>query len=162
LAIRYALDFEHVAVVIKSHVRQTRVFEIEAMLAELPPSHASRVRLVEDVDSLPLILWADLVLDVASGISFDAVRRGKPVIVLDHIDSNRATLSHYLSCCRCEDRDAFAQTFSTLVEGQLGKPFYDPEELSRFVTEVIEPNGPDVLDDYVQLLSRGQWPIAHI
>jgi hypothetical protein len=151
--IRIALQFDNVCVIIMDHVRGNRVPQIASLGDKLTPSERSRLRILNDVGSVPLILWCDLVLDLMTGVAFDAVRRNIPVLELECLQTNKSAIGTYLTASRIDDRDQFFHTMKAFSQGQMDlENFYDPEELEVFVREMIEQNGPNVLGDYVRFI----------
>jgi hypothetical protein len=153
--IRIALQFSNVCVIIMDHVRGNRVPQIASLSDKLSPSEKSRLRILSNVGSVPLILWCDLVLDLMTGVAFDAVRRNIPVLELECLQTNKSAIGAYLTASRIDDRDQFFHTIEAFSQGRMDmKNFYDPEELEVFVREMIEQNGPDVLGDYVRFIKN--------
>jgi hypothetical protein len=151
--IRIALQFENVCVIVMDHVRGNRVPQLASLEGKLTPSENSRLRILGDVGSVPLILWCDLVLDLMTGVAFDAVRRNIPVLELECLQTNKSTIGAYLTASRVNDRDEFFHIMEAFSRNQLDMDnFYDPKELEVFVREMIEQNGPDVLGDYVRFI----------
>jgi len=157
--IRMALKFENICVIIMDHVRGKRVPQIKALDTQLTDSERSRLRIIGDADSVPLILWCDLVLDLMTGVAFDAVRRKKPVLTLDCLQTSTSAIGTYLSASRINDRDTFFRTIDAFSNGRLDPDnFYDPDELTEFTRNMIEQNGPNVLEDYVQFIAEAMTP----
>jgi hypothetical protein len=151
--IRMALKFENVCVIIMDHVRGKRVPQITDLKNQLTDSERKRLRIIGDSDSVPLILWCDIVLDLMTGVAFDAVRRKKPVLALDCLQTNKSAIGTYITASHINDRDTYFHTIESFSNDQLDlEKFYDPDEFAEFVRDMIEQNGPDVLGDYVRFI----------
>lgn len=108
----------------------------------------------DEVDSADLLRWADAVIDIGTSIAFEAVLRRMPVLELEYVHANRSTVADYLAQTKLRCRDDLVSALDELRSGDWGG--YDEDAWSNFLHSVVEPAGPDVLDDYVGLLRNAR------
>jgi hypothetical protein len=104
-----------------------------------------------EVHSPVLLDWADAALDVGTSVVFESVVRETPVLELEYLHPNRSTVAAYVGATAMHTRDDVYHAVRRLADDTGG--FYDPAERDSFVRNVVEPAGPDVLENYVELLS---------
>ena len=103
------------------------------------------------VHSAHLLEWADVIVDLATSVSFEAVKVGKPVLAADYLIAGRSTVAHYMpeTELRCRD-DVYEKIDGFLRNGC--DSFYIEEHRQRFIDEMLHVGGPDVLPRFVALL----------
>ena len=103
------------------------------------------------VHSAHLLEWADVIVDLATSVSFEAVKVGKPVLAADYLIAGRSTVAHYMpeTELRCRD-DVYEKIDGFLRNGC--DSFYIEEHRQRFIDEMLHVGGPDVLPRFVTLL----------
>ncbi|HEX8873218.1 MAG TPA: hypothetical protein VF780_01220, partial [Nitrosospira sp.] len=95
--------FPGVELVIKPHTRGgwRQPLTGSASLRQLP-----NVSVAEDsVHSIPLMNWADVIIDLATSVVFEAVKAKKPVLAADYLHAGRSAVAHYMpeTELRCRD-----------------------------------------------------------
>ncbi len=106
----------------------------------------------DDVHSVHLLNWADVVMDLATSVVFEAVTAGKPVLAADYLHAGRSVVAEYIPGTELRCRDDVYQRISELILAGCGS-FYDEEHRQRFLKEIIHGCGDaDVLPRYVALL----------
>ena len=103
------------------------------------------------VHSAHLLSWADVVIDIATSVAFEAVKIGKPVLAADYLHAGLSTVGMYIPECvlNCRD-DVYAKVEHLLHQGC--DDFYIEEHRKRFLAEIVDVPDPLVLDRYVNLL----------
>ena len=103
------------------------------------------------IHSVHLLEWADVIVDLATSVSFEAVKEGKPVLAADYLIAGRSTVAHYMpeTELRCRD-DVYEKIDGFLRNGC--DSFYVEEHRQRFIDEMLHVGGPDVLPRFVALL----------
>jgi hypothetical protein len=148
LVVRLIAAFEGVELLIKPHTRGgwQQWLTRDVGIRRLP-----NVCVADDIHSGSLIDWADVIIDVATSVSFEAVKLGKPVLAADYLHAARSTVAEYMpeTELRCRD-DVYLKVEHFLRHGTTG--FYRPENRQRFIAEIIEAGDADVLPRYVRLL----------
>ena len=108
-----------------------------------------------EVESVELLDWGQVFLDMGSSIIYEAIIRKKPVIELSFACSYITHVSRYFKKSDCRTRDQFVKILWEFVEvHQAGRDFdfYDQEELDLFYHELINPGDGPVLDRHVEFL----------
>ena len=106
----------------------------------------------DDVHSVHLLHWADVVMDLATSVVFEAVTAGKPVLAADYLHAGRSVVAAYMPETELRCRDDVYQRIGDLIAAGCGS-FYDEEHRQCFLKEIIQGGGDeDVLPRYVTLL----------
>ena len=154
--VRIVAGFPGVELIIKPHTRGgwQQSLTGDASLRRLP-----NVSVAGDIHSIHLMNWADVIIDLATSVVFEAVKAKKPVLAGDYLHAGRSALAEYLpeTELRCRD-DVYRQIEGFLSHGC--DNFYIEAHHQRFVKEMIEVGDPDVLSRYVALLERQGRPQA--
>ena len=143
--------FKGTEIIIKPHTRSgwKQSLTKEAALLKL-----SNVSIADnDTHSAHLLSWADVIIDIATSVAFEAVKINKPVLAADYLHAGRSTIADFMpeTELRCRD-DVYKKIEGFLANGC--DSFYIEEHRSRFLKEMIDVNGPDVLSRYVTLLEE--------
>lgn len=98
-----------------------------------------------------LMNWADICIDLATSVVFEAIRCGKPVLAADYLHAGRSAAAVYMpeTELRCRD-DVYQKISDVLTKGRDG--FYVEAHRQRFISEMLDVGGQDVLSRYVMLL----------
>lgn len=147
--VRVVASFPGVELVIKPHTRGgwQQSLTKDVSLRRLP-----NVRVAGgNVHSIHLMSWADVIIDLATSVVFEAVKESKPVLAADYLHAGRSALAEYMpeAELRCRD-DVYRHITRFLAQG-CGS-FYVEEHRQRFLHEMIDAGDPDVLSRYVALL----------
>jgi hypothetical protein len=104
-------------------------------------------------ESAHLLNWADVIIDIATSVAFEAVKINKPVLAADYLHAGRSTVANFMpeTELRCRD-DVYEKIERFLTNGC--DSFYIEEHRALFLEEMIDVNGPDVLPKYVALLEE--------
>tara|TARA_Y100001936_G_scaffold252558_1_gene312736 strand:+ start:21693 stop:22967 length:1275 start_codon:yes stop_codon:yes gene_type:complete len=143
--------FKDVEIIIKPHTRSgwKQSLTKESALLSLP-----NVNIAENnVHSAHLIGWADVIIDIATSVAFEAVKLNKPVLAADYLHAGRSTVANFMpeTELKCRD-DVYIKIKEFIVNGC--ESFYIEEHRRRFLEEIIEINGSAVLPQYVALLEQ--------
>lgn len=105
----------------------------------------------DDVHSIHLMNWADVIIDLATSVVFEAIKSRKPVLAADYLHAGRSTIAAFMpeTELRCRD-DVYKRMDEFLSSGC--DSFYVEEHRQRFLREMIDGLDPDVLPRYVALL----------
>jgi hypothetical protein len=148
--VRIVAGFPGVELIIKPHTRGgwQQSLTRDASLRSLP-----NVSVAGDIHSIHLMNWADVIIDLATSVVFEAVKAKKPVLAGDYLHAGRSALAEYLpeTELRCRD-DVYRQIEGFLAHGC--DNFYIETHHQRFVKEMINVGDPDVLSRYVALLEE--------
>lgn len=154
--VRIVAGFPGVELIIKPHTRGglQQSLTKDASLRRLP-----NVSVAGDIHSIYLMNWADVIIDLATSVVFEAVKAKKPVLAGDYLHAGRSALAEYLpeTELRCRD-DVYRQIEGFLSHGC--DNFYIEAHHQRFVKEMIDVGDADVLSRYVALLEGQGRPPA--
>lgn len=154
--VRIVAGFPGVELIIKPHTRGgwQQSLTRDPSLRRLP-----NVSVAGNIHSIYLMNWADVIIDLATSVVFEAVKAKKPVLAGDYLHAGRSALAEYLpeTELRCRD-DVYRQIEGFLSHGC--DNFYIEAHHQRFVKEMIEVGDPDVLSRYVALLEGQVRPRA--
>ncbi|MDQ3185972.1 MAG: hypothetical protein M3Q16_05825, partial [Pseudomonadota bacterium] len=156
--VRIVAGFPGVELVIKPHTRGgwQQSLTRNTSLRRLP-----NVSVAGDIHSIHLMNWADVIIDLATSVVFEAVKAKKPVLAADYLHAGRSALAEFLpeTELRCRD-DVYKQIKGFLSHGC--DSFYIEAHHQRFLKEMIDVEGPDVLPRYVALLEAQVQPKASL
>lgn len=143
--------FPGVELAIKPHTRGgwKQSLTNDAKLRRLP-----NVSMVDDtVHSIHLLDWADVSIDLATSVVYEAVKARKPVMAADYLHTGRSAAAVFMpeTELRCRD-DVYERIAGFLSNGC--EDYYIEEHRLRFLQEMIDVGGVDVLDRYVRLLEE--------
>ena len=143
--------FPEVELVIKPHTRGgwKQSLTKDAALRQLP-----NVTVADDaVHSAHLMKWADVIIDLATSVVFEAVKAKKPVMAADYLHASRSAIALYMpeTELRCRD-DVYTAIKRFLSTGC--DSFYVEAHRQHFLQEMLDVGGTDVLPRYVALLEN--------
>jgi hypothetical protein len=141
--------FPGVELVIKPHTRGgwRQPLTRNSSLRNLPNVSVAS----DDTHSIHLMNWADVIIDLATSVVFEAVKMKKPVLAADYLHAGRSALAHFMpeTELRCRD-DVYRRIDEFLSNGC--DSFYVEEHRQRFISEMLHAGEEDVLPRYVALL----------
>lgn len=141
--------FPGVELVIKPHTRGgwRQPLTKNSSLRSLPNVSVAS----DDAHSIHLMNWADVIIDLATSVVFEAVKMKKPVLAADYLHAGRSALAHFMpeTELRCRD-DVYKRIDEFLSNGC--DSFYVEEHRQRFISEMLHAGEEDVLPRYVALL----------
>ena len=149
--VRMVAAFPGVELVIKLHTRGgwKQSLTRKADIRRLP-----NVTIVADgIHSSHLISWADVIIDIATSVVFEAIKAKKPVLAADYLHAGRSAIAKYMpeTELRCRD-DVYRRIDEFLSKGY--DNFYIEEHWQNFLKEMVDAKGPGVLLRYVSLLEQ--------
>ncbi|SDW89449.1 hypothetical protein [Nitrosomonas communis] len=147
--IRMIATFPEIVLVIKPHTRGgwKQSLTKDASLRYLP-----NVSIAGDaIHSVHLMNWADVIIDLATSVVFEAIKAKKPVLAADYLHAGRSAVAEFIpeTELRCRD-DVYQKINKFLSHGC--SSFYVEEHRQRFIKEMIDGHNVNVLPRYVSLL----------
>jgi hypothetical protein len=143
-----------IKLVVKHHTRPCGDDPLRAFYDELEDRPIPNLRFAfDEVHSGSLLKWCDVVMDVATSVSFEAVKLNKPVLAMEYLHAGYSTIARYIpnSEMRCRD------DVLNILE-QFGKRgtdgFYRQRDRVHFMSEMIDVPDGDVLPRYVDFLEE--------
>jgi hypothetical protein len=153
--VRLLASFPNVKLIVKAHTRGGWKQPLSGTRALQRLDNVEFV--ASKVHSAHLLSWADVVIDIATSVAFEAVKTGKPVLAADYLHAGISTVGVYIpeSVLNCRD-DVYSKVDRLLRHGC--DDFYVDEHRKRFLAEVVDVPDPDVLSRYVDLLESQAAP----
>lgn len=146
--------FPDVDVIVKTH---TRGGWWQPLSRNRALRRLKNIRFVgSEIHSMDLLNWADAVIDIATSVSYESVKKNQPVLAADYLHAGISTVGVYLpeSVISCRD-DVYTQVEHFLREGC--DDFYIAAHRQKFLDEIVDVPDADVLPRFVKLLeSLGQ------
>ena len=147
--VRLLASFPQVELIVKAHTRGGWRQPLSGNRALRQLDNVEFV--AAEVHSAHLLEWADVIIDIATSVAFEAVKTGKPVLAADYLHAGTSTVGKYMPDCvlHCRD-DVYAKVDDFLHNGC--DNFYIDEQRKRFLAEIIDVPDTAVLSRYVNLL----------
>lgn len=143
-----------IRLVVKHHTRPSGSDPLRPFYEELLKKPIANLQFAfDDIHSGSLLRWCDAVLDVATSVSFEAVKVGKPVLSMEYLHAGYSTVAKIIPSTemRCRD-DVLEMVRSLMAKGS--EDFYQPFDRQRFIGEMIDCPDDDVLPRYVRFLEQ--------
>lgn len=143
--------FPDVEIIIKPH---TRGGWKQSLTKQRSMQQLTNVSVADDhLHSAHLMDWADVLIDLATSVAYEAIRIKKPVLAADYLHAGRSTVAEYLpeTELRCRD-DVYKKINGLLNQGS--DAYYIEENRQRFLKEILDVPDDQVLARYVRLLEN--------
>lgn len=150
--IRLILQFPNIYLVVCHHPREVQRKK-RRLTRKLDTKSDNLEFIYGGVSSGSLILWADLIIDLGTSAMWEAVKRGKPVLMLEYLHANYSTCAYYIKSSEIKCRDELYNTLQKFTKNKNHK-FYDEKERRRFIKAMIDVTDPHVLERYSKFLKR--------
>jgi len=155
LTIRILLQFKDLYLVVKFHPRHYgKKFgkQLTKKYRDIKQCLGNNLEFVfKNVDSGSLLRWCDVVIDCGTSASWEAVKLGKPVLMLEYVHANYSTIAHYIKNTELRCRDDLFDNIGSLIENK-DRVFYDETQRKQFISEIIDVPDKQVLERYVDFL----------
>jgi len=154
--IKLILQFEKVYLIIKHHPRNSNAKRLTKKLINIYPEVEKNIDvnlkfIYGNINSVSLIKWADLIIDIGTSVTWDAVKQNKPVLMPEYLYANYSTIAHYIKKSEIKCRDQLFDMLEQLIRNKNYK-FYNEAEKRKFIREVIDVPDKYVLERYVKFL----------
>jgi len=108
---------------------------------------------VDDISSVELCLWADVILVIASSIIIEALVNKKPALYLKYLHENTVEYEEFKSCWTLNSEEELIKALSYL-RANPSAVRYTEEDVNRWLAEIIYGGRGehDVLEDYVHFI----------
>ena len=107
----------------------------------------------ENIHSTHLMDWADIMIDLATSVVYEAVKAGKPVLAADYLHAGRSTMAAYMPETELKCRDDVYHKIDIFLQKGCDS-FYVEAHRQRFIREIIDGPNADVLSRYVAMLKE--------
>ena len=137
-------NIDGIEVLIKPHTRTGK----EGQFYENLP-----LPVVDQISSVELCGWADVMLVIGSSILIETQVQRKPVLYLKYLHDNTTLYEEFGACWTIHDEDELKEAILSLQEDRKNVPYND-ENVNHFISEIIYggPRERDVLKDYLQFI----------
>ncbi len=143
--------FPNVEIIIKPH---TRGGWKQSLTNDNSIKKYSNVSIAGDnTHSAHLMNWADVIIDLATSVVFEAVREKKPVLAADYLHAGRSTVAEYMPETELRCRDDVYEKINKLLNHDRDN-FYVEENRQHFLKEILDVPDDQVLSRYVKLLEN--------
>jgi len=156
--IKLILQFPDVYLIVKHHPRNRIAKKLTKKLLRIYPEVKQNINknlefIYDDVNSAQLLKWADVVVDVGTSTTFEAIKNKKPVLMIEYIHSNNSTVASYIKASEITCRDELYDMIQKILKNKNLK-FYDETERKKFINEIIDVPDKNVLERHVQFLKK--------
>jgi hypothetical protein len=143
-----------IKLVVKHHTRPSGNDPLRAFYEELEDRPIANLRFAfDEVHSGSLLKWCDVVMDVATSVSFEAVKLNKPVLAMEYLHAGYSTIAHYIPRAEMRCRDDVLNLIQQFG-GRGNNGFYRQRDRVHFVSEMIDVPDGEVLARYVSFLEE--------
>jgi hypothetical protein len=143
-----------VKLVVKHHTRPAGSDPLKPFYDELEQSPISNLRFAfDETHSGCLLRWADVVMDVATSVSFEAVKANKPVLAMEYLHAGYSTIARYIPSTEMRCRDDVLEMLAKFATRGTNA-FYRKRDRLHFMDEMIDVPDANVLPRYVNYLER--------
>ena len=112
------------------------------------------MRIADDnIHSVHLMNWSDVIIDLATSVVFEAVRVKKPVLAADYLIAARSTVAYYMPETELKCRDDVYERIDGFLKNGFDS-FYVEENRQRFLREMLDVPDGNVLARFVTLLEE--------
>lgn len=144
-------EFPEAELIIKPHTRSgwKQSLTKDSSIKKLPNVRVAS----DDAHSVHLMNWADVIIDLATSVVFEAVREKKPVLAADYLIAARSAVAYYMPETELKCRDDVYEKIKYFLANGCGD-FYVEAHRQRFVDEMLDYPDANVLPRYVALLEE--------
>jgi hypothetical protein len=137
-------SLDGIEVLIKPHTRTGK----EGQFYENLP-----LPVVDQISSVELCGWADVMLVIGSSILIETQVQKKPVLYLKYLHDNTTLYEEFGACWTINNENELKEALVSLQEDRKNVPYKD-ENVNQFISEIIYggPREREVLKDYVQFI----------
>lgn len=154
--IRLIMQFPEIYLIVKNHPRSSQSRRLEREIVGVYPDIRQNFDknlkfIYGEYSSSSLISWADIILDLGTSTTWEAVKQKKPVIMPDYLHANYSTIAFYFKESEIKCRDQLYDTLQKFIQNK-NLVFYNEDERKRFIEEVIDVPDKHVLERYRKFL----------
>jgi len=145
--IKLITQFDRTFLIVKNHARGKQTYDL---MWHHPSLHQIKNMYVDNsMSASSLIDWADLVLDVGTSTCWEAIKKDKPILMLDYVCGNFPTISHYMPKTRITCRDDLFDNIRKFIKNPKRKLISDYQK-QKFIKEIIGTE--NTLENYCNFL----------
>ncbi|MFY0690142.1 MAG: hypothetical protein JXQ90_23415 [Cyclobacteriaceae bacterium] len=144
-------SYLEVNLVIKYHTRISRK-SIRLMKFHALDKHPNVRTAKDDISSISLIIWSDVVVNLGTSAAFDAVWFNKKIFSPEYLHPNISATGHYFPSSEIKTRDQWHDMTQKAITSTENFT-YSEEERQKFIKEMIEIEDEHVLDRYAKFIT---------
>jgi hypothetical protein len=144
------LQFENVRLIVKPHTRDYLQEPLSSLLKQIKSPRLEIAK--DDTHSASLLAQADVIIDIATSVTFEAIKRGIPVLAADYLHAGYSAIAHYIPEAEMRCRDDIYHAIAHFIEDP-HREFYDKQHRITFIREMLDVPDKYVLERYVSLLA---------
>ena len=154
--IKLITQFPEVYLVVKHHPRNRQAKKMTKNLIKNYPEIKENLQknlkfLYSKGNSSALVQWADLIIDLGTSATWEAIRYKKPVLMPEYLHANCSTVAHYIKESEIKCRDQLYDAIKEITKNKKVKN-YDEEQHKKFIKEVLDVPDDKVLERYSKFL----------
>jgi hypothetical protein len=155
-SIKLILQFPDIYLIVKHHPRNSIAKRLTKKLVNIYPELKKDIDvnlkfIYEGVNSVSLLKWADLVIDIGTSVTWDAIKQRKPVLMPEYLHANYSTVAYYIKTSEIKCKDDFYDILQKFIQNKNLK-FYNEKERKEFIKKIIDVPDKYVLERYVDFL----------
>ena len=132
--------------VVKHHTRPSGADPLKPFYDELEEGPIANLRFAfDEIHSGSLLRWCDVVMDVATSVSFEAVKANKPVLAMEYLHAGYSTIARYIPSTEMRCRDDVLENLSRISSPRGTDGFYRKRDRVNFLDEMIDVPDAQVL-----------------
>lgn len=144
------LQFDNLRLIIKPHTRDYLQKPLSSLLKQIKSPRLEVAK--DDIHSASLLARADIIVDIATSVTFEAIKRGIPVLAADYLHAGYSAIAHYIPETEMRCRDDIYRALVHFSDNP-HRQFYDQQHRASFIRQMLDVPDRYVLERYVNLLS---------
>jgi hypothetical protein len=150
------MQFPEVYLLVKHHPRSAASRKLTDKMMSVYPSLEKKLDknlkfIYGKENSSSLMNWADIIIDLGTSTTWEAVKNKKPVIMPEYLHANYSTIAYYFKESEIKCRDQLYDIIEKFIKNKDFK-FYDEKSRKKFIREVIDVPDEKVLERYALFL----------
>ena len=154
--IKLITQFPEVYLIVKHHPRNKQAKKLTKKLIGIYPDIKRKLDknlkfMYSKGNSSALVNWADLVIDLGTSATWEAIGTNKSVLMPEYLHANCSTVAYYIKGSEVKCRDELYDAIKGFIQNKKLN-IYDETERKRFIKEVIDVPDDKVLERYCKFL----------
>jgi hypothetical protein len=147
--IKLITQFDRTYLIVKNHARGNETYDITWRHPEL--NSLKNMYIDSSLNASSLIDWADLVIDVGTSTCWEAIKKDKPILMLDYVCGNNPTISHYAPKTSITCRDDLFDNIRKFIKNPK-RQLISEYQKQKFIKEMLDCPDSKVLERYCDFL----------
>ena len=152
------IQFPEVYLIVCHHPRNNSAKKMTRQLIKLFPEVKYNIGnnlefIYSGTNSISLINWADIVMDLGTSITWEAIKLGKPTIIPEYLNANYTAIAYYMPEYDMRCRDDLYNTISSYIKDKTSITCKEKDR-KKFIKEMIDVPDGNILERYVSFLEK--------